>query len=272
MTSSGSPTSGAQDVAGAYDRSLQRRKLQVLLGQLLFGLLFLGFWEFASGRIVDPFYISSPTLVVQRLFSWTASGLLLPNLIATLTAMFFGFVVGSLIGFATGIVFGRFRFVADVLDPYITALYSIPVMALAPLFIMWFGIGIASKIAVSSVIVFFVVFLNTYSGIREVNPIYLSASRIMGASAWGVMRYVMIPSAGSWMLAGLKVSVPYALVGAVVGELISSNRGIGFLIGQATGLFDTAGVFAGILILALIGGILNSLVKLFESWALRWRP
>jgi NitT/TauT family transport system permease protein len=150
-------------------------------------------------------------------------------------------------------------------------LYSIPKIALAPLFIIWFGIGIESKVAVSASIVFFVVFLNTYAGVRDVNPLFINAIRIMGGSQWNVLRSVIMPSATSWVITGLKVSVPYALVGTVIGEFMSSNRGIGFLISQATGLFDTTSVFAGLIVLSIVGAIFNEGLGRLETFFLRWR-
>ena len=156
-------------------------------------------------------------------------------------------------------------------DPYITAIYSIPKIALAPLFIIWFGIGIESKVAVSAAIVFFVIFLNTYSGVREVNPLYVHTTRIMGGGEGAVLRHVIVPSAAAWVITGLKVSVPYALVGTVIGEFMSANRGIGYLISQATGLFNTTSVYAGILVLALVGAAINTGLKYLEAWVLRWR-
>ncbi|OYW32105.1 MAG: ABC transporter permease, partial [Rhizobiales bacterium 12-66-7] len=135
----------------------------------------------------------------------------------------------------------------------------------------WFGIGIGSKIAMSAIVVFFLVFLNTYSGVREVNVVHLNALRIMGAGEGRLLRYVVVPSAMSWVLAGLKVSVPYALIGTVVGELMSSNRGVGFLIAQASGIFDTPGVFAGLVLLASVGVIVNSALNAFEAHVLRWK-
>ena len=170
-----------------------------------------------------------------------------------------------------GLLFGRFRTFAEIMDPYITALYSIPKIALAPLFIIWFGIGIESKVAVSASIVFFVVFLNTYAGVRDVNPLYLNSLSIMGGSPLSSLHYVIIPSASSWVITGLKVSVPYALVGTVIGEFMSSNRGIGFLISQATGLFDTTSVFSGLIILALIGAFFNDSLGRLEKYLLRWK-
>jgi NitT/TauT family transport system permease protein len=161
--------------------------------------------------------------------------------------------------------------VAEVFDPYITAVYSIPKIALAPLFIIWFGIGIASKVAVSAAIVFFVIFLNTYTGVREVNSIYINTTRIMGGGEVAVLRHVIIPSAAAWVITGLKVSVPYALVGTVIGEFMSSNKGIGYLIATATGLFNTASVYAGIIVLAAVGAVINAGLRQVETRVLRWR-
>lgn len=262
-----SPSKAVQD----FEAGLVRRRLLVYASQIAFGVLFLAFWQWASGRLIDPFFVSSPSAVFGKLWTWTLNGELYRHLSITLYATAIGFLIGSAIGFGLGLLFGKFAFLAEVLDPYITALYSIPKLALAPLFIIWFGIGIESKIAVSASIVFFVVFLNTFSGVREVNPIYIHATQIMGASQWAVMRTVIIPSATAWVITGLKVSVPYALVGTVIGEFMSANRGIGFIIAQATGLFDTNSVFAGIIILAIVGAIINGLLKVTEARLLRWR-
>lgn len=255
-----------------YETSVQRRKMLVTASQISFGILFLLFWELASGRLADPFFVSSPSRLFGRLVTWFSTGSIYPHLMVTLQAMLTGFAIGAFLGFLVGVIFGRFRFVADVLEPYISALYSLPMIALTPLFIMWFGIGISSKIAVAAVAVFFVVFSNTFSGIREVNPLYVHATRIMGATPWQVTWTVMLPSATAWMIAGLKVSVPYALVGAVVGEFMSSNRGVGFLIAEATGLFNTDAVFAGLVVLGGVAAIVSALVKRFEQYALRWKP
>ena len=254
-----------------FEAGLARRKLLVYVCQFAFGVAFLSFWQWASGRLIDPFFISSPAAVFGKLYTWLLNGDLFNHLSITLYATAIGFAIGSAIGFSLGLLFGKFAFLAEVLDPYITALYSIPKLALAPLFIIWFGIGIESKIAVSASIVFFVVFLNTFSGVREVNPIFIHATQIMGASQWGVMRTVIIPSAMAWVITGLKVSVPYALVGTVIGEFMSANRGIGFIIAQATGLFDTNSVFAGIFVLAFVGAVINGLLKITEGHLLRWR-
>jgi NitT/TauT family transport system permease protein len=255
----------------AVEVAAGRRRVAVIVLRIVVGIAFLALWHAASGRWIDTLLISSPEAVGGRLWRWTLDGTLWSNLSITLEATAFGFLIGCGMGFGLGLLFGRFQMVADVFDPYITAIYSIPKIALAPLFIIWFGIGIESKIAVSAAIVFFVIFLNTYTGVREVNPLYVNTTRIMGGGEFAVMRYVIIPSAASWVITGLKVSVPYALVGTVIGEFMSSNSGIGFLISQATGLFNTASVFAGIIVLAVVGAIINTGLKYLEAWVLRWR-
>ncbi len=255
----------------AMEAQARNRRLLILLCRVLVGVLFLAVWQYASGRWVDALLISSPAAVGGRLWLWTLDGTLWSNLYVTMEATVFGFIIGCGVGFVLGLVFGRYRAVAEVLDPYITALYSIPKIALAPLFIIWFGIGIASKVAVSAAIVFFVIFLNTYSGVRDVNPLYINTTRIMGGRQLDVLRYVIVPSAASWVITGLKVSVPYALVGTVIGEFMSSNSGIGYLIAQATGLFNTTSVYAGIIVLAVVGALINSGIQYLEERVLRWK-
>jgi NitT/TauT family transport system permease protein len=254
-----------------WDAAQAGRRRAILVGRILVGVLFLAGWEYSSGRLIDPLFVSSPSAVGMRLWRWIVTGSLWTHLSITLYATAFGFVIGAGVGFALGLLFGRNQTVADIFDPYITALYSIPKIALAPLFIIWFGIGIESKIAVSASIVFFVVFLNTYAGVRDVNPLYIHATRIMGGGSAEVLRHVIIPSASTWVITGLKVSVPYALVGTVIGEFMSANRGIGFIISQATGLFDTASVFAGLFVLGVVGAIINVALRHTEAWLLRWK-
>ncbi len=259
------------DAVASAEAGAARRRLMIRIAQVAVGAAILLAWEFASGRLIDPFFISAPMDVYWKLVQWIERGTLLTHAGYTFYATALGFAIGTAAGFAVGFAFGRSATVAAIFDPYVTAIYCLPKIALAPLFIMWFGIGIESKIAMSAAVVFFLVFLNTFAGVRDVNPIHIHTTRIMGASEWQLLRIVIAPSAAAWVLTGLKVSVPYALIGTVVGELISSNRGIGFLIGQAAGLFDTAGVFAGLVVLAVAGIIINGVLKRLERHVLRWR-
>jgi len=268
----------AQTMPDRSSRAVVEEELKVARGrriqriaQVLVGVIFLACWELAAGPLIDPFFVSEPSAVFAKLRDWVIRGELFAHLGITLYATVLGFVIGSVTGFATGFVFGRYEGIGAIFDPYITAIYCLPKIALAPLFIMWFGIGIESKIAMAAVIVFFLVFLNTYSGVRDVNPIHIHGTRIMGAGEWQLLINVIAPSAAAWVLTGLKVSVPYALIGAVVGEFMSSNRGMGFMIAQSSAMFDTAGVFAGLVVLALVGGIINEGLKRLERHVLRWR-
>lgn len=263
----GRPSAAAEAHAAAEAR---RHQVLIVL-RVLVGVVFLGFWEFSSDRLIDAFFVSSPVAVGSRLWQWLADGTLFYHLSFTLTATGLGFLLGSLIGFTIGFALGRSDDLATIFDPYITAIYCLPKIALAPLFIMWFGIGIESKVAVSAVIVFFLVFLNTYAGVRDVNPVHIHATRIMGAGEWQLLRKVILPSAAAWVFTGLKVSVPYALIGAVVGEFMSSNRGVGFLIAQSSAMFDTASTFAGLVVLAVVGAAINGGLKRLERHVLRWR-
>lgn len=265
------PAAMGSAAVAAWHAEQGRKRLAVLVGRVLVGVAILTLWEYSSGRWIEPLFVSSPSAVGTRLWRWTITGQLWNHLSITLYATAIGFAIGSAAGFSLGILFGRYKIVADVFDPYITAIYSIPKIALAPLFIIWFGIGIESKIAVSASIVFFVVFLNTYAGTRDVNPLHIHSARIMGASEAELLRHVVVPSAAAWVITGLKVSVPYALVGTVIGEFMSANRGIGFVIAQATGLFDTTSVFAGLVTLGVVGAAINVALKHAETWLLRWK-
>lgn len=248
-----------------------RRRQGVFGSQILVGVTFLLLWEWVAGPYVDPFFVSEPSAIWAKLVQLAGSGALFDHLSITLYATVLGFSIGSAVGFGTGFLFGRVQLVADIFDPYITAIYSLPKIALAPLFIMWFGIGIESKIAMAAVIVFFLVFLNTYSGVRDVNRIYVDTFKVVGATELQILRHVVWPSATTWVLTGLKVSVPYALIGTVVGEFMSSNRGMGYLIAESSALFDTAGVFAGLLVLGTVGAFINSMLKRIEKRLLRWK-
>jgi NitT/TauT family transport system permease protein len=261
----------AGETRGLDDASDRARPLLTLFGQIALGVALLGVWQLASGRWVDPFFVSSPLEVAKRLLRWSQDGTLLNHASYTFRATGMGFLLGAVIGFTVGFLLGRSETAARICDPYITAIYCLPKIALAPLFLLWFGIGIESKIAMAAAIVFFLVFLNTFAGVRAVERIHLDTVRIMGGGAFALLRYVVLPSAAAWVLTGLKISVPYALIGAVVSELISSNRGIGFLIAQAQGLFDTTGVFTGLIVLATAGVVLNGTLKAVERRVLRWR-
>lgn len=243
----------------------------MLMCQIVLGIAVLLLWEGASGRLVDKFFISNPVEVGERLWQWIADGSIFRHLWATVYATMMGFFIGAAIGVVLGIWLGVSPFVSRLLNPYLSALNALPKVALAPLFVLWFGLGIESKIALAAVLVLFLVFLNTYAGVREVDQDLVDTARLMKASRAQVIGKVIVPSALSWVFAGLKISVPYALIGAVIGEMIAANRGLGYLVQFSGAQFDTAGVFAVLFVIALLAVALNFLVELVQHRMQRWR-
>jgi NitT/TauT family transport system permease protein len=229
------------------------------------------FWEFSSLYFALDFYISRPTDIGARLRDWVADGSLFWHASITLTEAIVGFVFGASAGVVAGLALGRAEKLALLLDPFVMGFYSLPKVALAPLFILWFGIDIAMKIIFVAVIVFLLVFLNTYTGVRNVSREQISILRLMGANERHLLTKVILPSAIVWVFAGLRLSVPYALIGAVVGEMIATNRGLGFLVSYHSGVFDTAGVLAALAAIVLIAMVLNGLVRFSERKLMPWR-
>ncbi len=232
----------------------------------------LGIWEYgARAKWFNPHFSSFPSEIFQALGEMARSGDLLQHVPITLTEAVVGFICGTMAGGIVGFVFGWFEKVAELLDPFIIAIYSLPKVALAPLFILWFGIGIQAKIILTATIVFFLVFFNTYAGVRDASRELMDIVRLMGARTPEVVRRVVLPSALTAIFVGLRVSVPYALIGAVVGEMMASNRGVGFLLTRATGQFDTAGAFAALFILVVISATFNAIIVALEKYLLRWK-
>ena len=243
----------------------------MLTCQIVLGVALLLAWQGASGRLIDSFFISNPVEVGTRLFGWIADGSLFMHMWATVYATLMGFVIGAVIGVALGIWLGVSPFSSRLLNPYLGALNALPKVALAPLFVLWFGLGVESKIALAAVLVLFLVFLNTFAGVREVDQDLIDGARLMRATRTQVVMKVIIPSALSWMFAGLKISVPYALIGAVLGEMIAANRGLGYLAQFSGSQFDSAGVFAVLIVIALLAVGLNLLVEIVQHRMQQWR-
>jgi len=243
----------------------------MVLWQSVLGLAILFIWQGVSGRLVDNFFISNPIDVGRRLLGWTLDGSIFVHLWATLYATTIGFVLGSVLGAVLGIWLGVSPFVSRLLNPYLYALNALPKVALAPLFVLWFGLGIDSKIALAAALVLFLVFLNTFAGVRQVDQDLIDAARLMKATRIQIISKVIVPSALSWLFVGLRVAVPYALIGAVIGEMIASNRGLGYLVQFSGAQFDTAGVFAVLIVIALLAMALNFVVDIVERRLERWR-
>ena len=197
--------------------------------RLLVLVVFLVIWQLLSGSVVDSLFISSPSAIWDRLTGWASDGTLSSNTWITVEEILLGFLLGGSVGILTGFVFAVVKVLGDVLDPYMIALYSIPKVALAPLFIIWFGIDLKMKVLLSAATVFFLVYLNTSAGVRAVDRGLIDAVRLMGGSTSQIVLKVLLPGSMGGVITGLRVGVPYALIGAVVGELVASNRGLGFL-------------------------------------------
>jgi len=267
-------TQKAQKVPSArvYTKHLQRRQAIIIaISRILLLTLLLTVWQLISGKFVDPLFLSSPLAIFSRFVDWTADGTLWFHTAITLQETLFGLFFGVISGVVVGFLFGVQQTLAKVLDPFVSAVYSIPKIALAPLFILWFGIDIQMKIIFAAITVFFLVFFNTLSGVRNVDQDLIDAVRLMGGKQQDIMFKVVVPSAMGYVLTGVHISIPYALVGAVVGELIASNRGLGYLIESAATSFDTAGVFAALIVLTIIAALLNGIVNFIDRKTSRWK-
>jgi NitT/TauT family transport system permease protein len=222
--------------------------------------------------LFPPFFFSTPGDVAARIVKWFSEGTIWRHLWITLVEAMLAFVLGSLGGILIGFWFARQQHVAAVFDPYVKAANALPRIVLAPIFTLWFGLGIWSKVALGVTLVFFIVFFNVYQGVKEVSPTVLANARMLGMSERQLMRHVYWPSALSWMFSSLHISVGFAVVGAVVGEYLGSAAGLGYLILQAEMTFDIAGVFAGMFVLAAFVLFIDFIVTLVERRLLVWRP
>jgi len=246
--------------------------------QLLVGIVALVLWQtFATvpvfGKILlPPFFFSNPIDVFSQVFDWFYSGVIWKHLVITLWESILAFLIGSLGGVAVGFWFARQPLVAAVFDPYVKMVNSLPRVVLAPIFTLWLGLGIWSKVALGVTLVFFIVFFNVYQGVKEVSHTILNNGRMLGMNEGQLTRHVYWPSALSWMFSSLHTSVGFAVVGAVVGEYLGSAAGLGYLIQQAEGVFDIAGVFAGMFVLSIFVVLIDVAVTLVEKRLLVWRP
>jgi len=246
--------------------------------QVIVGLLAIALWQIGTtvpvggDYLLPPFFFSTPMDVAARVVKWFVEGTVWRHLWITLYEAMMAFIIGSAAGVVIGFWFARQPMVAAVLDPYVKMINALPRVVLAPIFALWFGLGPASKIALGITLVFFIVFFNVYQGIREVSPAVLANARMLGMSDRALMRHVYWPSALSWMFSSLHTSVGFAVVGAVVGEYLGAAAGLGYLIQQAEGVFDVAGVFAGMFVLAVFVILIDMVVTAIEKRLLVWRP
>jgi len=265
------PASLTAEVEQTEISGRSRSKWDVRLWQLAFVVAALGLWEVASGRLVDDLLISRPSAVFPELWSWVRSGELLRNASSTFADAAMGLLLGGLAGLIVGCILGQSRKLADVFEPFITAMYTMPKHALIPLFIMWVGIGHELRVLTSSVIVFFLMFYNTFFGIRDVSKALIDSVRIMGGHRRDILFRVSLPSALIWVVAGLKMAVPQAIVGVVVAEMLAGDHGLGYLVALNAGSFNSSGTFAAIFALLCVGFAVDRLVGRVTARALLWK-
>ncbi|MCP3657638.1 ABC transporter permease [Herbaspirillum sp.] len=249
-------------------------------------------WHVATRNPQTAFFFGEPLKVAQRIWEWFTVGsgslevgmgdttfftLSFPaeiysHLLITLTETVLAFIIGTVFGLAIGLWLALSPTASAILDPYVKAANSMPRVILAPIFAMWFGLGIWSKVALAVTLVFFIVFFNVYQGVKEVSPVVLANARMLGANARQLLRTVYLPSATSWVFSSLHTSIGLAFVGAVVGEYLGSARGVGYLILQAEGSFDINTVFAGIVVLTIFALVLDLAVGVIEKRLMKWQP
>jgi NitT/TauT family transport system permease protein len=250
----------------------RRRAIPMAVWQIALGAaLLIGWQELVNAKKLDKFFFSRPTDIAARIVEWLRSGSIWPHLLVTMEEAALAFALGAASGIALGFAMARARWLGELLDPYVKVLNALPRVVLAPIFLLWFGLGIWSKVALGVTVVFFIVFFNTYQGIKEVDPAVVNNARMLGASEWQLARHVLIPSALTWVFSSLNVSIGFAMIAVVVGEYLGSARGVGYLISQAEGTFDTTGVFAGMAVLSAVVLLVGWGVGRLERWLLRWK-
>ena len=258
-----------------------RARLAVYHALLLGGVI--AFWyAMTEPGLIPPFWFDDPTRakfffgqpveVSRRIFAWFAGGSIYVHLWVTLVETLLAFAIGTVLGLFAGLWLALSPTASILADPYIKAMNAMPRVILAPIFAVWFGLGIASKVVFGVTLVFFIVFFNVYQGVKEVSPVVLANARMLGASGRQLLQHVYLPSATSWVFSSLHTSIGLAFVGAVVGEYLGSSRGVGYLIQQAEGVFDIDTVLAGIVVLTVFALILDFVVTRVESRLLVWRP
>jgi NitT/TauT family transport system permease protein len=261
----------AQKELAASRTALSMRRVTVTLIRV--GIIggFLLLWEIASGRWVEQFLISSPTRIITSFIGGFQSGDLLQHTWVTFLEIAIGFPLGAFCGIGLGYLFGRSRLLAEIFEPIIVALNGIPRTAVAPLFIVWLGIGIWSKVGVVFLLTFFLNFFNTYTGMRQMDQEYVDLARLMGVRGWKLTFKVIFPAISPYVFTGLRTSIPFAVIGAIVGEFIAATEGVGFFIRMSAGIFRTADVFVGITVLMIMVIVMDKIAEMVEKRALRWQ-
>jgi NitT/TauT family transport system permease protein len=264
-------------IAAAARARLRARKILVHCTQIAILVLGLGIWEIGSRTgLIDPFFFGSPFGIVLRLADWfvngTAYGSFWDQVWITLEESLLGFVFGVASGVIVGILLGEVPFLADVFGPYIKIVNALPRIVLGSIFVIWLGLGLPSKVLLAAVLVFFVVFFNAFQGVRSVDRNLVANARILGASRLQVVQHVVIPSAMTWIIASLHVALGFSIIGAIVGEFLGAQGGLGLVIATSQNTFDASGVFGAMLVLGVIALGAEALMSQLERRLLAWRP
>ena len=246
---------------------------RVIFARLAVLVVFLGLWQLVVAvGLVDAFWISTPALIGQELWHLLESGALASDVAVTIYEALVAFVISSALGIICGLLLARSPFWDDVLAPFVLALNSLPRVALAPLIILWFGIGVMAKVVTAFTLVFFILLVNTLGGAKNVDNDIITIARLMGASKRDILWKVTFPSALPWIFTGLNLGLTYSLLGVIVAEILASNRGLGYLIAASAASFNTAGVFAGLITLAVVAWLFSLIMRKVEARLLRWKP
>lgn len=266
-------TTEAPARSAAARRTEGNGRASMLAMQIALFLGIIGLWQLVSMyQVVPPYILGEPLGVAQQLIAWLSSTRIYTHIGVTLLETVLGFVIGLTLGIGAGLLLGLNDTLARLFDPYLKAFNAMPRVVMVPIFIVWFGLGIWSKVALSVTLVFFIVFFAVFQGVREVNPVVLANARMLGASRRQLLRRVYLPSATGWVFSSLHASVGMAFAGAVIGEYMGSARGLGYLILQAESVFDINAVFAGMVLLTIFAVLLDGIVTLVEKRLVKWRP
>jgi NitT/TauT family transport system permease protein len=253
--------------AARVARAQFRYKIAVRVMQLLLVVGLLLLWQLGGGPLFDPFFYGSPKGIAAILMHDVQDPQFYRDLRATATEMALGYGSGAILGIGLGALFARWKFAADVFDPFFVAMNSIPRIALAPLLVIWFGIDLGSKVVLAATLVFFLMFFSTLSGIREVDQALVNVARVMGANDRQIFFKVQLPGALSWIMSGLRLSLPFALIGVIVGEFLAASSGIGYRLNMYSTSYNTNGTFAMLVVMMVAMMLLNALLAAIERWA-----
>lgn len=259
-------------VAAAHKQRKTRDRIMVWSGIAAVGIGALLFWEYGLELIVNQRYVSQPSDILRRLVEMASEpgGMLWRNIAATMIEAGSGYLIGVVIGLLGALMLSFSRRAYEVLEPFLMAFYSIPKIALAPLFVMWFGLGYTPKVILAALMVFFIVFMNTVAGVRSINPDLINVTRVLGAGRWAMMSKILFPAASPAIMASVRITFSRAMVGAILAEFIAATQGLGYMISRSSDQFDTPAVFAGILVIAILVMAVNGLIRWTEARLLPW--